>query len=83
IPYKGTNVYDKSMQFDYEGFYDWCCRQTQPVFVSSYEMPADRFLCVQEFSHRSTLSASANNKVTERIFIPRHQIEHSSRFPIE
>lgn len=73
IPYEGTNVYDKSVQFDYEAFYDWCSRQTQPLFISSYDMPADRFRCIEEFAHRSTLSASANNEVTERIFIPLHQ----------
>jgi site-specific DNA-adenine methylase len=73
IPYEGTNVYDKSVQFDYEAFYDWCSRQTQPLFISSYDMPADRFRCIEEFTHRSTLSASANNGVTERIFIPLHQ----------
>lgn len=73
IPYEGTNVYDKSVQFDYEAFYDWCSRQTQPLFISSYDMPADSFRCIEEFAHRSTLSASANNEVTERIFIPLHQ----------
>lgn len=73
IPYEGTNVYDKSTDFDYDRFYDWCSRQTQPLFISSYQMPDDRFRCIEEFTHRSTLSASANNEVTERIFIPRHQ----------
>lgn len=73
IPYEGTNVYDKSVAFDYDRFYDWCSRQTQPLFISSYQMPDDRFRCIEEFTHRSTLSASANNEVTERVFIPRHQ----------
>ena len=73
IPYKDTNVYDTTNAFDYERFYAWCQRQTQPLFISSYDMPEDRFLCIEEFTHRSTLSASANNEVTERIFIPRHQ----------
>ena len=27
------------MDFDYEKFYAWCEKQTEPVFVSSYEMP--------------------------------------------
>lgn len=73
IPYKDTNVYDTTNGFDYDRFYEWCARQTQPLFISSYEMPADRFRCIEEFTHRSTLSASANNEVTERIFIPMHQ----------
>ena len=75
IPYKGTNVYNTREEFDYEAFYDWCDQQTQPLYISSYDMPADRFTCIQEFAHRSTLSASANNSVVERIFRPKHQTE--------
>ena len=73
IPYEDTQRYDKAARFDYERFYQWCSRQTQPLFISSYQMPDDRFRCIEEFTHRSTLSASANIEVTERIFIPRHQ----------
>lgn len=79
IPYEGTNVYNKAEGFDYERFYDWCKRQTQPVFISSYQMPDDRFDCIEEFSHRSTLSATANNLVTERIYVPKHQKERGNR----
>lgn len=75
IPYEATSGYVTrySSNFDYERFYDWCSRQTQPVFISSYSMPADRFVCIEEFTHRCTFSQTANNAVTERIFIPRHQ----------
>lgn len=79
IPYEDTNVYNKAEGFDYERFYDWCEHQTQPVFISSYQMPEDRFDCIEEFSHRSTLSATANNLVTERIYIPKHQKERGNR----
>lgn len=79
IPYEDTNVYNKAEGFDYERFYDWCEHQTQPVFISSYQMPDDRFDCIEEFSHRSTLSATANNLVTERIYIPKHQKERGNR----
>lgn len=79
IPYEGTNVYDKAEGFDYERFYRWCERQTEPVFISSYRMPDDRFICIEEFAHRSTLSATANNLVTERIYVPRHQAERGNR----
>ena len=81
IPYEGTDVYlekDKG-GFDYERFYQWCERQTQPVFISSYQMPEDRFDCIEEFTHRSTLSATANNLVTERIYVPKHQAERGNR----
>lgn len=79
IPYEDTNVYNKAEGFDYERFYQWCERQTQPVFISSYQMPTDRFDCIEEFTHRSTLSATANNLVTERIYVPKHQAERGNR----
>lgn len=79
IPYEDTNVYNKAEGFDYERFYQWCERQTQPVFISSYQMPEERFDCIEEFTHRSTLSATANNLVTERIYVPKHQSERGNR----
>lgn len=72
-PYKGTGEYEKQGDFDYEAFYDWCEKQKVPVFISSYDMPADRFRCIEEYSHRSTFAANSNNAVTERIFIPIRQ----------
>jgi hypothetical protein len=75
IPYEGTNEYNKAEVFNYERFYQWCERQTQPVFISSYQLPSDRFDCIKAFAHRSTLSDKANNLVTERIFVPKHQME--------
>lgn len=81
IPYESTDGYLEKGQggFDYERFYQWCGRQTQPVFISSYLMPEDRFDCIEEFTHRSTLSATANNLVTERIYVPKHQAERGNR----
>lgn len=81
IPYEGTDGYleKDSEGFDYERFYDWCEHQTQPVFISSYQMPDDRFDCIEEFSHRSTLSQKANNLVTERIYVPKHQKKRGNR----
>ena len=75
IPYEDTNVYtqDKKQDFDFEKFYSWCEKQTEPLFISSYKMPADRFVCVAMFKHRCTLSATENVEVTEKVFIPKHQ----------
>ena len=74
IPYKNTNKYlDKD--FNFEKFYLWCEKQTEPVFVSSYEMPEDRFACIASFKHRSILCATANNEVVEKVFIPIHQVK--------
>ena len=81
IPYEGTDGYlekDKG-GFDYERFYQWCERQTQPVFISSYQMPEDRFDCIEEFTHRCTFAQKDNNLVTERIYVPKHQAERGNR----
>ena len=79
IPYEGTEDYNLDTggknSFDYERFYQWCERQTEPVFISSYDMPADRFDCIEEYTHRSTLSASANN------LVPKHQTERGTPRP--
>ena len=69
IPYEATETYFKQ-KFDYNRFYDWCCKQTEPLFISSYNIYDPRFKCVSEFEHRSTLSAKSNNKVTERVYMP-------------
>ena len=78
IPYEGTNKYNKAENFDYERFYTWAESQTAPVFISSYQMPTDRFDCIEEYAHRSTLNDKNNNAVTERIFVPKHQTERGN-----
>lgn len=79
IPYEGTDGYiEKRDGFDYERFYQWCERQTQPVFISSYKMPTDRFDCIEEFSHRCTFAQKDNNLVTERLYVPKHQTERGN-----
>lgn len=81
IPYIGTNKYNGAEQFDYERFYDWACRQTEPVFISSYDMPDNKFECVMEFQHHSTICAAASKLVTERVFIPRGQTGRGNLSP--
>ena len=76
IPYIGKGEYQKhkNIEFDYERFYDCAYRQTQPIFISEYFMPEDRFVCIAEIKRKETFSASNNSKkVTERIFVPKHQ----------
>lgn len=69
IPYEATEKYFKQ-KFDYSRFYDWCCKQTEPLFISSYNISDPRFKCVSEFEHRSILNDKSNNKVTERVYMP-------------
>ena len=75
IPYIGTNEYTNGGErFGYEGFYDWCLRQKQPLYISSYKMPEKDFKVVAEFARVDTLSAKNNSKlVAERLFMPRTQ----------
>ena len=67
IPYENTAGYRHVL--DYERFYAWCARQTSLVMVSSYDLPADRFVCVWELSHTTGLGRTAS---VERLYIPRH-----------
>ena len=75
IPYQGTNKYVGDGEiFDYERFYDWCLKQTQPLYISSYEMPEKDFKVVAEFARIDTMSATNNGKlVSEKLFMPRTQ----------
>ena len=81
IPYEDTGGYIEKSQggFDYERFYQWCERQTQPVFISSNQMSEDRFDCIEEFTHRCTFAQKDNNLVTERIYVPKHKAERGNR----
>ena len=72
-PYRGTDSYKN--EFDHEKFYGWCERQKEITLISEYFMPEDRFVCVWECQHRSRLSGTANNAVTERLFVPKHQAQ--------
>lgn len=73
-PYRGTQKYGKAT-FDHEAFYDWCEQQTQPLFISEYWMPEDRFTCIAEWSRVSSMCATNNSlRVTERIFRPNTQL---------
>ena len=64
-PYAGTAEY--TVKFDHEAFYDWCRRQTRPLFISEYNMPQD-FPCVAEWRRVGSLSAVTTNETTERLY---------------
>lgn len=73
IPYFGTKNYGNI--FDYERFYDWCSKQTESLFISSYDMPEDKFISIAKFEHLSLQCASKTQKIVEKVFIPIHQID--------
>lgn len=74
IPYRNTGTYSETA-FDYDKFYDWALKQTQPTFISEYDMPKD-FVCIAEKNKLSSMSPTSNStKSVERIFVPKHQYE--------
>ena len=73
IPYANKAKYKHP--FDYERFYLWAEKQEVPVYISEYEMPKDRFVCVAEKEKRCTYSSTNNSVVAiERIFRPKTQL---------
>lgn len=72
IPYIGTKRY-KGRTFDYPRFYDWCSRQSAPVFISSYTMPSEQFAAIASIPFTCNMCATRTNRTTESIFVPRHQ----------
>lgn len=74
IPYKSTSKYN-DIDFDYDKFYDWALKQSEPLFISEYDMPSD-FICIAEKEKTCQLSATNNSlKSVEKIFVPKHQYE--------
>jgi site-specific DNA-adenine methylase len=69
-PYKGVKGYSKS-KFDYEAFYEWCTRQSVPVYISEYSMPEELFEVVAEKPKRNTQSSTKNLLRIEKIYKPR------------
>ena len=73
IPYKNTSEYSDG-GFDHESFYDWAEMQTEPVIISEYAMPEERFERIDFIEKRSTLSATNNSQVKkEGLWVPRTQ----------
>ena len=68
IPYIDTSKYNSD--FNHNEFYEWALNQKN-IFISSYWMPESDFVCVAEFKHTSSLSASSTNEVVEKIFVPK------------
>ena len=65
---------DYGCEFDAEAFYSWCEAQKLPVYISEYQMPEDRFVCVAEWDKVTTMAAKTTTHVTERLWRPRVQL---------
>ena len=77
IPYQGTAEY-RIKGFDYTKFFDWCSRQDEPLFISSYDMP-ENFKCVWGKKVDALLKKGNGGSVVEKLFVPIHQYERSRR----
>lgn len=75
IPYKNTAEYSDG-GFDYESFYDWAEMQSEPVIISEYAMPAERFERIDFTEKRCLLSGSRAKSIRkEGLFVPKTQIK--------
>ena len=65
---------DYGCEFDAEAFYSWCEAQKLPVYISEYQMPEERFVCVAEWDKVTPMAPKTTNHVTERLWRPRTQL---------
>lgn len=71
IPYRDTNTGGYKV-IDYDRFYDWCERQENPVFISEYNMPEDRFKVYKSWQIHQTSSGKGKIDVaTENLYVPK------------
>ena len=70
IPYRGAADYGNS--FNHDAFYNWANEQVNPVFISEYSLPDDRFKKIYSIKKRSLLcktDESINTYKEEKIFV--------------
>lgn len=87
-PYRNTRQYcdmeggekrDLTKTFDYDKFYAWCEYQSyvnrNPVFVSSYDLPSDKFRRVASVDKGSSLHGGVNHydDKIEGLYVPKEQ----------
>lgn len=72
-PYKSTEE-RYGREFDFNGFYSWCEHQANPVFISEYTMPEDRFVPVAAFTVTRKMDAKKSSICPEKIWRPRCQL---------
>ena len=72
-PYKSTEE-RYGREFDFNGFYSWCEHQANPVFISEYTMPEDRFVPVAAVTVTRKMDARKSSICHEKIWRPRTQL---------
>ena len=66
---------DYGCEFDAESFYSWCEHQANPVFISEYTMPEDRFVPVAAFTVTRKMDTKKSSICHEKIWRPRCQLD--------
>ena len=72
-PYKSTEE-RYGREFDFASFYSWCEHQANPVFISEYTMPEDRFVPVAAFTVTRKMDTKKSSICPEKIWRPRCQL---------
>lgn len=72
-PYKRTEE-RYGREFDFDDFYAWCEHQANPVFISEYTMPEDRFVPVASFTVIRKMDTKKSSICPEKIWRPRIQL---------
>lgn len=72
-PYKSTEE-RYGREFDFDAFYSWCEHQANPVFISEYTMPEDRFVPVASFTVIRKMDTKKSSICHEKIWRPRAQL---------
>lgn len=72
-PYKSTEE-RYGREFDFAAFYSWCEHQANPVFISEYTMPEDRFVPVAAFTVTRKMDTRKSSICPEKIWRPRCQL---------
>ena len=72
-PYKTTKE-RYGRDFDFDDFYAWCEHQANPVFISEYTMPEDRFVPVASFTVTRKMDTKKSSICHEKIWRPRTQL---------
>lgn len=72
-PYKSTKE-RYGREFDFNGFYSWCEHQANPIFISEYTMPEDRFVPVAAFTVTRKMDTKKSSICHEKIWRPRTQL---------
>lgn len=75
-PYKNKKEYAETLNHD--ELADWIKNSPYKIYLSSYEY--EGLFEVKQFTHRSILSATANNKVVEKLFCNRVENTKNSLF---